>query len=86
MPLSAYSLAHFSAVALSRAREGLYIFGNAENLSSRSGMWRSILEELDAQDGLGPGLPVACHRHPDRVEYVSRPGQLSRIAPDGMFN
>jgi hypothetical protein len=46
-------------------------------------MWRSILEELDAQDGLGPALPVACHRHRDKVEYVSSPGQLSRIAPDG---
>ncbi|KAH0839427.1 hypothetical protein J3R83DRAFT_202 [Lanmaoa asiatica] len=76
-------LTHFSAVALSRAREGLYIFGNADNLSSRSRMWRSIIEELDAQDGLGPGLPVACHRHRNKVEYVSRPGQLSRIAPDG---
>ncbi|KAI9460073.1 hypothetical protein HD554DRAFT_1598622 [Boletus coccyginus] len=70
-------------VALSRAREGLYIFGNAENLSSRSRMWRSILDELDAQDALGPALPVACHRHRERVEYVSFPGQLSRIAPDG---
>ncbi|KAI9456882.1 hypothetical protein HD554DRAFT_1839076 [Boletus coccyginus] len=70
-------------VALSRAREGLYIFGNAENLSSRSRMWRSILEELDAQDALGPALPVACHRHRERVEFVSSPGQLSRIAPDG---
>jgi len=47
-------------------------------------MWRSILEELDAQDALGPALPVACHRHHERVEYVSSPGQLSRIAPDGM--
>ncbi|KAG8218136.1 P-loop containing nucleoside triphosphate hydrolase protein [Butyriboletus roseoflavus] len=79
----AYSLTHCSAVALSRAREGLYIFGNADNLSSRSRMWRSIIEELDAQDALGKGLPVACHRHPERVEYISRPGQLSRIAPDG---
>ncbi|KAG9309778.1 hypothetical protein JVU11DRAFT_10152 [Chiua virens] len=70
-------------VALSRAREGLYIFGNAENLSSKSSMWRSILEELDAQDALGPALPVACHQHPDKEEFVSRPGQLSRIAPDG---
>ncbi|KAF8128159.1 hypothetical protein EV363DRAFT_1585143 [Boletus edulis] len=70
-------------VALSRAREGLYIFGNAENLSAKSKMWRTIIEELDAQDALGPALPVACHRHSDTVEYVSSPGQLSRIAPDG---
>lgn len=48
-------------------------------------MWRSIIEELDSQDALGRSLPVACHRHPEKVEHVSRPGQLSRIAPDGMF-
>ncbi|KAG9309780.1 hypothetical protein JVU11DRAFT_10154 [Chiua virens] len=70
-------------VALSRAREGLYIFGNAEDLSYKSSMWCSILEELDAQDALGPALPVACHRHRDKVEYVLRPGQLSEIAPNG---
>ncbi|KAN0098042.1 AAA domain containing protein [Tylopilus felleus] len=70
-------------VALSRTREGLYIFGNAENLSAKSRMWRSIIEELDAHDSVGPALPVACHRHPDKIEYVSSPGQLSWIAPDG---
>ncbi|KAI9460071.1 hypothetical protein HD554DRAFT_2028943 [Boletus coccyginus] len=69
--------------ALPRNCEGLYIFGNAENLSSRSRVWGSILEELDAQDASGPALPVACHRHRERVEYVSSPSQLSRIAPDG---
>ncbi|KAF8417740.1 AAA domain-containing protein [Boletus edulis BED1] len=70
-------------VALSRAREGLYIFGNAESLSAKSRMWRTIIEELDAQDALSPASPVACHRYPDTVEYVSFPGQLCRIAPDG---
>lgn len=80
---SIYSLTHFCVVALSRAREGLYIFGNAENLSAKSKMWHSIIEELEAQDSLGNALPVTCHRHHEKVEYVSRPGQLARIAPDG---
>ena len=71
-------------MALSRAREGLFIFGNADNLSSRSKMWRSIIEELEGIDCLGPALPVACHRHPSVVEYVSKPGILPQIAPDGM--
>ncbi|KAF9227364.1 hypothetical protein BS17DRAFT_747823 [Gyrodon lividus] len=70
-------------VALSRAREGLFIFGNAENLSSRSKMWRSIIEELQTNDAIGPALPVACHRHPEKIQYISQPGQLTRIAPDG---
>ncbi|RPD78076.1 hypothetical protein L226DRAFT_610074 [Lentinus tigrinus ALCF2SS1-7] len=70
-------------VALSRAREGMYILGNATNLSARSKMWREIIDELRKRDCLGSALPVACHRHPDAVEHVSKPGQLPRIAPDG---
>ncbi|KAI6119903.1 hypothetical protein EDD16DRAFT_1579433 [Pisolithus croceorrhizus] len=70
-------------VALSRAREGLYIFGNADNLSSQSEMWRSIVEELQANDSLGTALPVACFRHPTKLHHVSQPGQLPQIAPDG---
>ena len=69
-------------MALSRAPEGLYIFGTAENLSCRR-VLRSIIEELDAQDALGSALLVACHGHRDKVEYVASPGQLSRVAPDG---
>ena len=70
-------------MALSRAREGLYIFGQAQNLSSRSGMWGKIIEELEEKGLVGPALPITCHRHPDVVTYVSEPGQLPQIAPDG---
>ncbi|KAI0779559.1 hypothetical protein C8Q74DRAFT_1217042 [Fomes fomentarius] len=70
-------------VALSRAREGMYILGNATNLSSRSKMWREVVEELRKRDCLGSAIPVACQRHPQKVEFVSKPGQLPRIAPDG---
>ncbi|OAX35179.1 hypothetical protein K503DRAFT_868436 [Rhizopogon vinicolor AM-OR11-026] len=70
-------------VALSRAREGLFIFGNAANLASRSPMWQRIIDELETNEALGPALPVACHRHPETLEYVSKPGQLPQLAPDG---
>ncbi|KAM5531281.1 hypothetical protein V8D89_015082 [Ganoderma adspersum] len=70
-------------VALSRAREGMYIMGNATNLTARSKMWREIIEELGKRDCLGTAFPVACQRHPHTVEMISKPGQLPRIAPDG---
>jgi hypothetical protein len=76
---------HRVPVALSRAREGLFIFGNAANLSSRSRMWHHIIEELETNEALGPGLPIACHLHPETLEYVSVPGQLPQIAPDGVY-
>jgi hypothetical protein len=72
-------------VALSRAKEGLYILGNATNMASRSRMWQSVIEELEKQQAVGDAFPIACHQHPDSIEYVSRPGVLPRLAPDGML-
>ena len=73
-------------VAISRAQEGMFILGNAGNLSSRSRMWRSIIDELEDEDAVGEALQVVCHRHPDSVKYVSEPGQLPDFAPDGKSN
>ncbi|EMD37515.1 hypothetical protein CERSUDRAFT_114154 [Gelatoporia subvermispora B] len=70
-------------VALSRAREGLYIFGNAADLCARSKMWRTVIDQLTQTDCVGDALPVRCDRHPETVEMISKPGQLSRVAPDG---
>ncbi|KDQ57638.1 hypothetical protein JAAARDRAFT_270513 [Jaapia argillacea MUCL 33604] len=70
-------------VALSRAREGLFILGNGTNMASRSKMWRAVMEELEKNNAVGHGFPIVCHRHPDVVEYVGNPGELPRIAPDG---
>lgn len=70
-------------VALSRAREGLYILGNDRDLAARSKMWRTVISTLKEDNCVGNAFPVACHRHRDKVQYVSKPGQLPRIAPDG---
>jgi hypothetical protein len=48
-------------------------------------MWHSIIEELDSIDCVGPALPIACYRHPDKVEYISKPGTLPQISPDGIL-
>lgn len=70
-------------MALSRAREGLFILGNAVNLAARSDMWRSVIDELEQSEAVGAAFPVVCQRHPDTIEYVSEPGKLPRLAPDG---
>ncbi|KAG8861659.1 hypothetical protein FRB96_002616 [Tulasnella sp. 330] len=73
-------------VALSRAKHGLYILGNAQDLSSsRSTMWRTIVRNLTEQGRLGPALSVACHRHPETVTVITGPGQLPLNSPDGEF-
>jgi hypothetical protein len=48
-------------------------------------MWAIVLEELQRDGNVGQAFPVACHRHPDKINYVSQPGQLSRFAPDGEY-
>ncbi|KAJ7651473.1 hypothetical protein DFH06DRAFT_1207067 [Mycena polygramma] len=70
-------------VALSRAKEGLFILGNAAQLASRSKMWRDVIEQLDDADCVGTAFPIACHRHPHQVELISEPGRLPLFAPDG---
>ena len=70
-------------VALSRARHGLYILGNASDLSSQSPMWETVIGELREQGCLDKELPIICHRHPEELRYVSKPGDLPRLSPDG---
>jgi hypothetical protein len=73
----------FDAVAISRAKEGLFILGNSSDLSSRSPMWRSIIQELETGEAVMEAFPIACQRHSEAVKHVSKPGDLPRLAPDG---
>lgn len=61
----------------------MYILGNRTDLAAKSPMWDTVISELDKEGAVGTAIPIACHRHPDAVEYISKPGQLPRIAPDG---
>ncbi|KAI0071801.1 hypothetical protein K474DRAFT_1630013 [Panus rudis PR-1116 ss-1] len=69
-------------VALSRAKHGLYILGNAANLRKNE-TWSRILDEMEARDQIGGGLPIACSRHPDQSQLISKPGQLQKYCPGG---
>jgi hypothetical protein len=46
-------------------------------------MWASVVDELTEQGAVGKAFPVACHQHSGDIQYVSQPGKLRRIAPDG---
>lgn len=70
-------------VALSRAKEGLYILGNKAQFSARSPMWKGVIDELEEKGCVGEALPVACHRHPESIHHISQPGALPLLAPDG---
>ena len=50
-------------VALSRARSGVYLFGNDEILKKKSKEWRQVLSDLEELGCVGPKLPLICPRH-----------------------
>ncbi|QRV96757.1 Zinc finger, NF-X1-type [Ceratobasidium sp. AG-Ba] len=70
-------------VGLSRAKHGLYIFGNAPELARGSSMWATVLQELHANESIGTALPISCSQHPDYVQWVDQPGVIPVISPDG---
>ncbi|KAI9445926.1 hypothetical protein H4582DRAFT_1805091 [Lactarius indigo] len=69
-------------VALSRAKHGLYILGNASNLRKNE-TWRTVLDEMENEDQLCHGFPIVCQRHPNAKQLISKPGQLPTHAPEG---
>lgn len=70
-------------VALSRAKEGLYILGNRAQFSMKSPMWKGVIDELEQKGCVGDALPVACYRHPQSIQHISKPGVLPLLSPDG---
>lgn len=69
-------------VALSRAKHGQYILGNAANLR-RNDTWASILDEMEANGQVGHALPIVCPRHPHTTRDIDGPNQLPLEAPEG---
>ena len=69
-------------VALSRAKHGLYILGNACNLRKNK-TWATVIDEMESHGQIGPGIPILCSRHPEQTQLVSKPGELGRFAPGG---
>ncbi|THH13828.1 hypothetical protein EW146_g6431 [Bondarzewia mesenterica] len=69
-------------VALSRAKHGLFILGNASNLRQNE-TWGKILVEMEQREQIGHGFPIVCPRHPDQKQVITSPQQLSMVAPQG---
>jgi hypothetical protein len=73
---------HRATVAVSRARRGLYIFGNASNLlrstlESRE-TWLNVVQEFGSQKSLGTELPLVCRNH-GVVTKIKEPSDWTEI-------
>ncbi|KAE8233422.1 hypothetical protein CF326_g1537 [Tilletia indica] len=73
-----------SYVALSRARDGLFVFGNAGLLHDHSPFWAAVLDRMEAQGAIVQGIPIICSHHPEKgVTEVSEAGKLRLLSPNG---
>lgn len=59
-------------VALSRARNGLFILGNIRMLASASPLWSQMEQVLLEHGEIGEEFPLRCNEHHQTVRKVSR--------------
>ena len=71
-------------VALSRARKGLYCFGNFDLLckSKKSHIWQKILDDLKNKNQLGSTLQLCCGNHPESITTITQPEDFQKV-PEG---
>ncbi|CAG4956216.1 unnamed protein product [Colias eurytheme] len=69
-------------VALSRAREGLYIFGNMSMLKNQSELWKKINGTLGNACAIGTTLELRCQSHPDYITQIDSPTDFEKV-PEG---
>lgn len=73
-------------VLMSRARNGIVLFGNMHTFhKSKKGhvLWSEYFDALKEQNSLFDGLPTRCEQHPDRQTDLKRPEDFDVLCPDG---
>ncbi|KAI1090551.1 P-loop containing nucleoside triphosphate hydrolase protein [Rostrohypoxylon terebratum] len=72
-------------VLLSRAKHGMYIFGNSTTYGA-VGMWSKVIHMLNENGNIGTSLPLQCPRHKDTLIEVSDFKDFAQLSPDGGCN
>ena len=73
-------------VLMSRARNGIILFGNMHTfMKSKKGgdLWTDFLQAMKDKGCVFDGVPVYCERHPDRSALLKVPGDFDQHCPDG---
>ncbi|XP_045518315.1 NFX1-type zinc finger-containing protein 1-like [Pieris brassicae] len=69
-------------VALSRAKEGFYIFGNINMLKSQSELWKNISATLEQEDSVGSSIELQCLFHPEQITNITTDVDFDKV-PEG---
>ena len=70
-------------VALSRARCGLYVFGNLDMIRSTSPLWENVCSFVEKRNQFGPSLELKCENHPEDVATQVYCSEDFRHSPNG---
>ena len=69
-------------VALSRARKGLYCFGNFD-LLCKSKIWKKIFDDLKNKNQVGSTLQLCCGNHPESITTITQPEDFQKVPAGG---
>ena len=75
-----------TCVALSRAKEGLYCFGNFTALSKKSTLWKNIVTDLQKQKKIGSVLQLCCINHQLSVTDITKPKDFEKVPEGGCWH
>jgi hypothetical protein len=70
-------------VLLSRAKEGMYIVGQADLFERESSFWASTLNTMRSDGLVDKGVTIYCQKHPDHSKTISNPREFAIFSPDG---
>ena len=70
-------------VALSRAKQGLYIVGNLDQLCASTPLWQTIRDSLQETGSVGESLTLVCQNHPYERREVKTGEEIAHESPEG---
>eukprot|EP01114_Cavostelium_apophysatum_P013928 TRINITY_DN3479_c0_g1_i5.p1 TRINITY_DN3479_c0_g1~~TRINITY_DN3479_c0_g1_i5.p1 ORF type:complete len:1573 (+),score=432.49 TRINITY_DN3479_c0_g1_i5:735-5453(+) len=70
-------------VSLSRAREGLYMIGNKNFLTSLSNEWFQVVKHLEKKKCCGEVLTLQCQKHPNTKTEIRKPDDFNKVKHGG---
>jgi len=69
----------------SRARDGMYIIGNAETCGQVD-MWNKVITMFEKDNSIDKHLQLCCARHPQKPIFVTQPEDFHMLSPEGGCN
>jgi len=70
-------------VALSRAKQGMYVIGNGDLLLQKNDVWKAIIQIFKARNLFSANLTLSCQNHPDLFTNVRSASDFKAVAEGG---